>query len=45
VAARGFGDLGAGQHSSDLFDAAATVKPLNADFGSAGYRFLAHQKM
>jgi len=45
VAARGFGDLGASQHASDLFDTAAAIESINADFGPASDRFLAHEKM
>ena len=45
VAAGGFGDLSAGEHTRNLFDTAAAIECLNADLGAAGDRFLAHEKM
>src|SRR5205085_8759022 len=45
VAAGAFGDLGAGQHAGDLFDAAPAVEALQAHFRVAGDGLLAHQQV
>jgi hypothetical protein len=45
VAARGFCDFSAGEHAGNLFDTAAAIESINANFGPAGNRFLANQKM